>query len=68
LSPATCQSSRDQTVALERRRTYDFPTWLHDEFEPLRAQLLSRRPYVSLMDALAEVHNEEIHLRDASLL
>jgi hypothetical protein len=68
LSPATCQSCRDQTVALELRRTCDFLTRLCDEFEPLRAQLLARRPYVSLMDALAEVRNEEIHLRDAGLL
>jgi hypothetical protein len=44
LSPATCQSYRDQTVALELRHTYDFLTRLRDEFEPLRAQLLARRP------------------------
>jgi hypothetical protein len=30
--------------------------------------VLACRPYVSLMDALIEVHNEEIHLRDAGLL
>jgi hypothetical protein len=47
LSPATCQSCRDQTAALELRRTYDFLTRLRDEFEPLHAQLLARRPYVS---------------------
>jgi hypothetical protein len=41
---------------------------IHDEFEPLRAQLLARRPYVSLMDAFAEVHNEEIRLCDVGLL
>jgi hypothetical protein len=68
LSPATCPSCRDQTTALELHRTYDFLTRLRDEFEPLRAQLLAHRPYVSLMDALAEVHNEEVRLRDASLL
>jgi hypothetical protein len=68
LSPATSQSCRDQTTALDLRRTYDFLTRLHDEFEPLRAQLLARRPYVSLMDALAEVRNEEVRLRDAGLL
>jgi hypothetical protein len=59
LSPATCQSYRDQTAALELRRTYDFLTRLRDEFEPLRAQLLARCPYVSLMDALAEVRNSD---------
>jgi hypothetical protein len=59
LSPATYQSCRDQTAALELHWTYDFLTWLRDEF----AQLLARRPYVSLMDALAEVH-----LHDAGLL
>jgi hypothetical protein len=68
LSPTTCPSCRDQTAALEVRRTYDFLTRLRDEFEPLHAQLLARRPYVSLMDALAEVHNEEVHFRDAGLL
>jgi hypothetical protein len=68
LSPTTCQSCRDQTSALELCRTYDFLTRLRDEFEPLRAQLLDRRPYVSLMDALTEIHNEEVHLCDAGLL
>jgi hypothetical protein len=48
-------------AALELRRTYDFLT------RP-RVQLLARCPYVSLMDHLAEVHNEEIHHRDADLL
>jgi hypothetical protein len=67
LSLATCQSCRDQTAALELRRTNDFLTRLRDEFEPLRAQLLARRPYVSLMDVLVEVHNE-IHLCDTGLL
>jgi hypothetical protein len=55
-------------AALELHRTYDVLTQLRDEFEPLRAQLLARRPYVSLMDALAEVCNEEIRLRDDGLL
>jgi hypothetical protein len=68
LSRATCPSCRDQTAALELRRTYDFLTRLHDEFEPLRTQLLTHRPYVSLMDALAEVCNEKVHLRDADLI
>jgi hypothetical protein len=49
------------------RRTYDFLTRLRDEFEPLHAQLLARNPYLSLMDALAEVRKEEIHFRDAGL-
>jgi hypothetical protein len=40
LSPATCQSCRDQTTALELRRTYDFLTRLCDEFESLRASCL----------------------------
>jgi hypothetical protein len=37
LSPATCQSCRDQTAALELHRTYNFLTRLRDEFEHLRA-------------------------------
>jgi hypothetical protein len=68
LSPATCQPCRDQTAALELRRTYDFLSRLRDEFESLRAQLLARHPYVSLMDALAEVRNEEVRLRNVGLL
>jgi hypothetical protein len=68
LSPATCPSYRDQTAALELRWTYDFRTRLRDEFEPFRAQLLARRPYISLMDALTEVRNEEVRLHDAGLL
>jgi hypothetical protein len=68
LSPATCQSCRDQTTALELRQTYDFLFRLCDEFEPLRAQLLAHHPYVYLMDALTEVRNEEICLHDAGLL
>jgi hypothetical protein len=68
LSPATYQSYRDQTTTLEVRRTYDFLTRLRDEFEPLRAQLLAHHPYVSLMDALAKVRNEEVCLRDVGLL
>jgi hypothetical protein len=68
LSPATCQSCRDKTTALELPRTYDFLTRLRDEFEPLRAQLLAHHPYVFLMNALAEVRNEEIRLCDACLL
>jgi hypothetical protein len=31
-------------ATLDLRRTYDFLTRLHDEFEPLRAQLLARCP------------------------
>jgi hypothetical protein len=55
-------------AALELRQTYDFLTQLHDEFEPLHAQLLARCPSVSLMDVLAEVCNEETHRQDAGLL
>jgi hypothetical protein len=54
-------------VALELHRTCDFLTLLHDEFEPLRAQLLARHPYVSLMDVHAEVCNEGTRLCDAGL-
>jgi hypothetical protein len=55
-------------AALELHWTYDFLTRLPSEFQPLRAQLLAHHPYVSLMDALAEVCNEEICLHDAGLL
>jgi hypothetical protein len=68
LSPATCQSCKDQKATLELRRTYDFLTHLHDEFEHLRAQLLAHHPCVLLMDALVEVCKEETHLQDPSLL
>jgi hypothetical protein len=62
LSLATCQSYKDQKAALKVHRMYDILTRLSDEFEPLRARLLARHPCVSLMDALAEVCNEETHL------
>jgi hypothetical protein len=55
-------------TALELRRIYDILTQLCNEFEPLHAQLLAHHPYVSLMDVLAEVRNEEIRLRDVGLL
>jgi hypothetical protein len=42
--------------------------FIPNKFEPLHAQLLARRPYISLMDALAKVRNEEIHLHDTDLL
>jgi hypothetical protein len=68
LSPATCQSCKDQKAAVELHRTHDFLTRLCDEFELLRAQLLPRHPCVSLMDALSEVRNEETCLQDVGLL
>jgi hypothetical protein len=68
LSPTTCQSCKDQKAALELHRMYDFLTQLRDDFEPLCAQLLARHPCVSLIYALAEVHNEETCLQVAGLL
>jgi hypothetical protein len=41
---------------------------LRDEFEQLRAQLVSRVPCVSRMEALAAVRNEELRLQNAGLL
>jgi len=68
LSPSTCDSCKAQKVALETRRTHYFLTRLRDEFEQLRAQLVSRVPCVSLMEALAAVCNEELRLQNAGLL
>jgi hypothetical protein len=68
LSIATYQSCKDQKASLELQHTYDFLTWLRDEFDPLRAQFLARHPCVSLMDSLVEVRNEETRLQDAGLL
>jgi hypothetical protein len=68
LSSTTCKSCKDQKVALKLQRTYDFLTWLRDEFDPLRAQLLTRHSCVSLMDALVVLRNQEIRLWDAGLL
>ncbi|WVZ87928.1 hypothetical protein U9M48_034502 [Paspalum notatum var. saurae] len=53
----------DAPVDIELRRTYVLLTRLRDEYEPLRAQLLARHPFVSLIDALLAVRNEEIRLR-----
>lgn len=55
-------------IDLQSHRIYDFLTQLCNEFEPIRAQLLPRYPSVSLMDALADVRNEETCLRAAVLL
>src|SRR6185437_5339950 len=41
LSPSTCDSCKAQKVAMETWRTHDFLTHLRDEFEQLRAQLVS---------------------------
>ena len=41
---------------------------LCDEFEQLRAQLVSRVPCISLMEALAVVRNEELRLHSTGLL
>jgi hypothetical protein len=68
LSPNTCDSCKAQKVALETRRTHDFLTRLRDEFEQLRAQLVSREPCVSLIEALGAVRNEELRLHNAGLL
>ncbi|KAK3123209.1 hypothetical protein QOZ80_8AG0626260 [Eleusine coracana subsp. coracana] len=68
LSPSMCESCLSQKKALELRRTYDFLTRLRDEYESCRAQLLARHPCVSLMDALADIRNDEIRLREAGLL
>ncbi|WVZ89019.1 hypothetical protein U9M48_035481 [Paspalum notatum var. saurae] len=53
---------------IELQRTYAFLTRLRDEYEPLRAQLLARHPFVSLTEALADVRNEETRLRTTGLL
>jgi hypothetical protein len=49
LSPATYQSCKDQKTSLKLHHMYDFLTRLRDEYKPLRAQLLARHPYLSLV-------------------
>ncbi|CAD6254129.1 unnamed protein product [Miscanthus lutarioriparius] len=68
LSLTTCDSYRKQQSHLELQSHLWLLTRLRAEFEPLRAQLLAREPCVSLMEALATVHNEETSLRFAGLL
>ncbi|WVZ48897.1 hypothetical protein U9M48_000291 [Paspalum notatum var. saurae] len=68
LSPSTCEFCQGQQSDIELQRTYAFLTRLRDEYEPLRAQLLARHPFVSLIDALTDVRNEETRLRSAGLL
>ena len=58
-SPASCDSCRKQQSHLELRGTYDFLTRIRANLESFHAQLLAREPYVSLMEALAAVCNEE---------
>jgi hypothetical protein len=67
VSPSTCEFCLRQKSDHEFLRTNDFLTCLCDEFEPLHAQLLARRPFVSLVDALVDVRNET-HLRTGGLL
>ncbi|WVZ56049.1 hypothetical protein U9M48_006635 [Paspalum notatum var. saurae] len=68
LSPNTCEFCQGQQSDIELQRTYVLLTHLRDEYEPLRAQLLARHPFVSLIDALVAVRNEKIGLRSAGLL
>ncbi|WVZ93221.1 hypothetical protein U9M48_039219 [Paspalum notatum var. saurae] len=68
LSPSTCEFCQGQQSDIELQRTYAFLTHLRDEYEPLCAQLLARHPFVSLIDALTDVRNEETRLRSAGLL
>ncbi|WVZ52011.1 hypothetical protein U9M48_003107 [Paspalum notatum var. saurae] len=68
LSPSTCEFCQGHQSDIELQRTYAFLTRLRDEYEPLRAQLLARHPFVSLMEALGDVRNEETRLRTAGLL
>ena len=59
LSLATYDSYRKQQSHLELSGTYDFLTRIRANLESFHAQLLAREPYVSLMEALAAVCNEE---------
>ena len=68
LSPSTCEFCQGRQSDIELQHSYAFLTRLRDEYEPLRAQLLARHPFVSLMEALADVCNEETWLRTAGLL
>ncbi|WVZ83156.1 hypothetical protein U9M48_030329 [Paspalum notatum var. saurae] len=68
LSPSTCEFCQGHQSDIELQRTYAFLTRLRDEYEPLRAQLLARHPFVSLMDAVTAVRNEETRLLSAGLL
>ena len=47
----------------ETHRLYDFLTRLRPEFEPVRAQLLTRHPRPSLVEALTSVRAEETRHR-----
>jgi hypothetical protein len=53
---------------MDLRRIYDFLTRLRSEYESIRAQLLAQHPRVTLMEALTEIHYEEILLREAGTL
>ncbi|EEE60658.1 hypothetical protein OsJ_14109 [Oryza sativa Japonica Group] len=53
---------------MDLRRIYDFLTRLRSEYESIRAQLLARHPRVTLMEALTEIHSEEIRLREAGAI
>ncbi|WVZ93017.1 hypothetical protein U9M48_039040 [Paspalum notatum var. saurae] len=68
LSPSTCEFCQCHQSDIELQRAHAFLICLRDEYEPLRAQLFARHPFVSSMDAVAAVRNEETRLRSAGLL
>ncbi|XP_052152889.1 uncharacterized protein LOC127771103 [Oryza glaberrima] len=64
----TCQCCQRQWSHMDLRCIYDFLTRLRSEYESIRAQLLARHPRVTLMEALTDIHSEEIRLREAGII
>ncbi|EAZ12182.1 hypothetical protein OsJ_02065 [Oryza sativa Japonica Group] len=63
----TCTCCQRQRVQTETTRLYEFLSHLRPEFEPVRAQLLARRPRPSLLETLPELRAEETRCREAGI-
>ncbi|BAH91807.1 Os02g0616666 [Oryza sativa Japonica Group] len=63
----TCTCCQRQRVQTETTRLYEFLSRLRPEFEPVRAQLLARRPRPSLLETLPELRAEETRCREAGI-
>ena len=65
-SPLCQECHKVQKADHDRLRLYDFVCRLRPEFEPVRAQLLSRSPRPSVTEALSTPRAEELRRRLAA--
>jgi hypothetical protein len=46
---------------IEEERVHDFLGGLNSEYDPVRVQILGKKPLPSLQEVFSDVHNEESH-------